>query len=161
MNDEVDEKDWKILELLATDARLSIAKIAQYTGMKRDVVKYRLKKMVSNKVIQSFLILPNMLKLGYPVWGFIHLRFQSLSAKREQEFIKFVKNNQYIIFAHSTLGAWDFGIEFCAQNPQHLFELQKELKEKFGDIIKDLETGSLVEIYKTSYVPPSPFSKIK
>ncbi len=156
---KLDEKDWKILELLATNARLSIAKLSQYTQTSRSIIKYRLKRMIAEKTISSFLTFVNLPKLGYTTWGFMHIRFHNLSPKREGEFIHFIRNNQNIIFAHSTLGAWDFGIEFCARDPQHFFELQKELKQKFSDIIKDSETGSLVEIYKTAYVPPSPFSK--
>ena len=153
----LDEKDWRILELLATNARMSIARLSQKTNLSRDVVKYRLKKLVSERVIESFLIFVNLPRVGFPVWGFLHIRFQNITPKREQEFINFVRGNPNIIFAHSTLGAWDFGIEFFARNPKHFFELQKEVKEKFGDIIKDTETGSMVEVYKTIYVPPSPF----
>lgn len=153
---KLDTSDWRILELLMFDARLSISQIARRTKLSRDVVKYRLDKLIGEKIILSFLTRVNLSKLGYSTWGYVHIRFQNLAPQREQEFIDFIRNSENVIFAHSTLGSWDFGIEFFAKDPKHFFNLQKELKEKFGDIIKDSETGSFVEVYKIQYVPPKP-----
>ncbi len=153
---KLDDNDWKILKLLEEDARMSISKMARRLNSSREVVKYRLKKLVEDKVILSFLVMPNLPKLGYSVWGYMHIRFTNLTPKKEQEFINYVRGNENIIFAHSVLGAWDFGMEFFARDPKHFFSLQKEVKEKFSGIIKDCETGSFVDVYKTVYVPPKP-----
>lgn len=152
----LDEIDWRILETIMFDARLPISQIARKTGLSRDVITYRLDKMVGEKTILSFLTRVNLPKLGYSTWGYVHLRFQNLTGEREQEFIDYIRESPNIIFAHSTLGSWDFGIEFFAKDPKHFFNIQKDLKEKFGDIIKDSETGSFVEVYKIQYVPPKP-----
>ena len=153
---KLDDTDWKLLELLQEDARMSVSKMARTLQLSRDVVKYRLKRLVSEKVILQFMVMPSLPKLGYTVWGYLHIRFTNLTPKKEQDFINYVRGNPNVIFAHSVLGAWDFGIEFFAKDPGHFFKLQKEVKEKFSEIIKDSETGSFVDVYKTVYVPPRP-----
>ncbi|MBI4399169.1 Lrp/AsnC family transcriptional regulator [Candidatus Micrarchaeota archaeon] len=150
---KLDSKDWEILEVLSQDGRLSVAAIARKTGLKREVVKYRLNRMVREKIILRFLTMLNLPKVGYNLWGYVHIRFKDMTPKREKEFLEHVRNNANIIFAHTTLGAWDFGIEFFAKDPGHFYSLQKELKEKFSDIIKDFETGSFIDIVKINYVP--------
>ncbi|MBI4361019.1 Lrp/AsnC family transcriptional regulator [Candidatus Micrarchaeota archaeon] len=153
---DLDETDWKILKLLEEDARMSISRMARRLNLSRDKVKYRLKRLVSEKIVLSFMVMTNLPKLGYTVWGYMHVRFANLTRKREQDFINHVRSHPNILFAHSTLGAWDFGVEFFAKDPGHFFQLQKDLKETFSDIIKDAETGSFVDVYKTLYVPPRP-----
>ncbi len=150
----LDQLDWTLLSLLQENARMPISRLAQRMGVSRDVAKYRLKKLFSEKTVLCFLVMPNLPKLGYSVWGYVHLRFTNLSKAREQAFIRYVQAHPNVLFAHSTLGSWDFGIEFAARDPGHLFDLQRELMEKFSDIIKDVQTGSFVDVYKTAYVPP-------
>ncbi|HLC48110.1 MAG TPA: Lrp/AsnC family transcriptional regulator [Candidatus Norongarragalinales archaeon] len=150
---KLDEKDWEILRLLSKNARMPISAISRKSGLPRDVVKYRLKRLIDEKVISHFLTLTNFPKLGYSIFGFMHLSFKDLTVKREKELIDFVVKDPYVVFAHSTLGSWDFGIEFFARDLSHFYVLQKEIKEKFADIIKEIETGSYVTIHKINYVP--------
>jgi len=150
---KLDDKDWKILELLAHNARMPISTIARKLQLNRDVVKYRLEKLISEKVINSFLTLVNAPKLGFTIWGYMHIKFKDLNKKRENEFLSYIKNSPYVFFAYSNLGAWDFGVEYSARDLNHFYELQKELNEKFSSIIKDYETGSFMKIHKINFVP--------
>jgi DNA-binding Lrp family transcriptional regulator len=51
---ELDEKDEKILEVLDKKSRSSIADISRKTGIPRDTVLYRMKKMEEKKVIRFY-----------------------------------------------------------------------------------------------------------
>ncbi|MDP3742392.1 MAG: Lrp/AsnC family transcriptional regulator [Candidatus Micrarchaeota archaeon] len=153
MAEKLDEVDWKILEAIKLKARLPVSGISRKTGLSRDVVKYRLQQLVKKGVINGFYTMLNLPSVGLGVWGYLHISFKDLTSKREEELIEFVKEHPNVLFAYSNLGSWDFGIEYCARDPKHFYELQKELKEKFSDIIKDSETGSYLEIHKMCYVP--------
>ncbi|MCK4327327.1 MAG: Lrp/AsnC family transcriptional regulator [Candidatus Diapherotrites archaeon] len=153
---KLDEKDWKILNLLSQNARLPISRISHELNMNRDVVKYRLKKLIDEDVIAAFLTVTNLPRLGYDVWGHLRLTFKDLTEEREQEFMDHVIKNPEIVFAFSSLGRWDFGVEFYAETPGHFQELVKKLKNKFSDIIKETEVTIYVKAYKMSYVPNKP-----
>lgn len=153
MAEKLDSTDWEILRAISHNARMPISQIARKTGLKRETVKYRLGKLISSGVIKHFLTYLDLPKIGYPVWGFMHISFKDLDSKSEKEFSDYVKNNPHIIFAYHSLGEWDFGIEFFAKDPQQLYEIQRELKSKFSKIIKEVKTGSIIKVSKINYVP--------
>ncbi len=153
MSIELDEVDWKILETIKYDARLPASVISRKTGLSRDVVKYRLQQLTKNRIIKGFYTILDLPSVGFGVWGYLHISFKDLTSQREMEIIAYAKEHPNILFAYSNLGAWDFGVEFCADSSKHFYDLQKELKEKFSDIIKDSETGSFLEIHKMNYAP--------
>jgi DNA-binding Lrp family transcriptional regulator len=148
-----DAIDWEILRTISHDGRMPVSRIARKLGIKRETVKYRLNKLFSSGVIKYCLPYLDLAKIGYPVWGFMLVSFKDLDSKSEAQFDDYVRKNPHIIFAYRSLGEWDFGVEFFAKTPQHLYEIQKELKSKFAKIIKDVKTGSIIEVTKISYVP--------
>ncbi len=150
---DLDAEDWKILRTISHDGRMPYSQIARRTGIKRETVQYRLKRMVSAGVIQHFLPYLDLAKVGYPVWGYMLISFKDLDAAREKQFDDYVRQNQHIIFAYRCLGQYDYGIELFAKTPKHLYSVQQELKRKFSRIIKDVQTGSFIEVTKVNYVP--------
>ncbi len=149
---ELDEKDWEILHLISKDARMPVSTIARKLGFTREIVKYRLRKMEKDGVI-TYQLWTNPPKLGYSVWGFMSISFKDLTPAREKEFIEYVQAHPYVSFAYSALGRFDFGLEFFTRDLGHFYEMQKEIKEKFANIIKDYETGTFIDVYKVNYVP--------
>ena len=93
---KLDDTDWKILDALAQNARLSIGQIARKTGITRDIVKYRLTKMIEKDVITAFLTVANFPKIGFNTWGQVRFTFKDLTPKREKEFLNYVKNSPEI-----------------------------------------------------------------
>lgn len=61
----LDNKDLKILNLLARNGRLSYRNVARTVGMTTKSVKSRVDKMISEKVIERFIVLINPSILGY------------------------------------------------------------------------------------------------
>jgi DNA-binding Lrp family transcriptional regulator len=157
----LDGTDWEILQLLSEDARLPTTTIARKLGISREVAKNRMKQLSMQGVIKSFLVYPDAAKLGYPLWGYMHIRFKDITAKREKELIEFARQEPLVPFAYSNMGSWDFGVEFMARDPRHFYELQRRFMDKFSDIIKDYETGSFMDVYKMNYVPQGRILKAK
>ncbi len=149
----LDATDWEILRELSHDARMPVSRLARRVKLHREKVKYRLKRLVEQGVVKYFLTFLNLPRIGYPVWGFMLISFKDLDQKSEEQFDKYVKANPHIMFAYRSLGEWDYGIEFFAKTPQHLYEIQLELKRSFAKIIKDVRTGSIIETTKINYVP--------
>lgn len=153
MVEQLDSIDVRILQTISHNARMPASRIARKLGIKRETVKYRLKKLVSSGVVKYFLPYLDWAKIGYPVWGYMLISFKELDQKSESSFDAYVKANSHVVFAYRALGEWDYGVEFYAKSPQHLYEIQKEFKNRFSKIIKDTSTGSLIEVTKINYVP--------
>ena len=148
----LDKKDKKILEILNTDARLSIADISRKTGIQRDSVLYRINKMKQQKVIRFFHTLLNPAVLGYPIYSFVNFSFHNLDGQNEKLFITFLKAHSNVVYAAKTTGKWDFTVCVCAKNLKHYDEILTQIRMKFSNIIKEYDSASIIQEYKFDYM---------
>ena len=74
LNVKLDSVDIKLLNLLSTDARSSIADLARSLNMSAPSVSERLRRLKESGVIQSFTIEINPKALGYPLAFYIRIR---------------------------------------------------------------------------------------
>ena len=123
---KLDKKDKKILTLLNTDARLSIAQISRKTGIQRDSVLYRIKKMQKQKVIRYFHTLLNPAVLGYPIYSFVNLTLNNLTEDKEKDLISYLKAHHNVVYLAKTTGKWDVTLCISAKNLQHFGFLHPE-----------------------------------
>ena len=63
----LDAKDKKILSALYQDGRMPVSKIAKKTGLKRDSIVYRIKRMIKNDIISFIRPTLNPAKIGFPL----------------------------------------------------------------------------------------------
>ncbi len=61
----LDEKDHKIIEALAKNARIAITEIAKMLNLTDVAIRKRLRKLEKNGVIEKYTVLVNPKKLGY------------------------------------------------------------------------------------------------
>jgi len=149
---KLDNKDKKILKVLDRNARLSISGISKKTGIPRDSVLYRIKRMQKLKVIRFFHPVLDPNTLGYPVNIFVNFVLQNLTEKNEQEFLSFLNNHPNITYVAKTTGKWDFTISIAAKNLKHFDNIIRGIRIKFPKMIKEYETASIIEEYKYDYM---------
>jgi Lrp/AsnC family transcriptional regulator, leucine-responsive regulatory protein len=149
---KLDQKDKKILEILNTNARLSIADISRKTGIQRDSVLYRINKMKKQKVIRFFHTTVNPGVLGYPIYSFVNFMLYNLTQDKEKTFRAYLKGHPNIVYVAKTTGKWDFTISVAAKDLKHFDSIMTELRMRFSKIIKDYDTASIIEEYKYDYM---------
>jgi len=145
--------DKQLLLILAQDGRMSIANLAKKTGAKRDTVKYRLDRLIKEHVIQGFVAVINPPKIGLPLYAFISLSFWNFSLEREKDLVAYIRQAPYIVYTSKTMGPWDISISVLARDAGHLDEVVMDLREKFSDIIKEVEITPIIKEYKWSECP--------
>jgi len=150
---KIDDKDKEILFLLSKNSRMSLSKIANEVGLSRDAIKYRMERMTRDDIIQGFEVVINPPKIGFPLFNYVALALWNLSPERENEFIAYVKEAPYIIWASKTMGRYDAFLFILSKDPSHLNRITTGLREKFGDIIKDIEIHSVVREFKYTQFP--------
>ena len=149
---KLDEKDKKILTIINENARLSIADISRKTGIQRDSVLYRIKKMKKQKVIRFFHTVLDPTVLGHPIYTFVNFVLYNLTEEKERSFLGYLKAYPNVVYVAKTTGKWDFTINIAAKNLKHFDEVMKEIRMKFSKIIKEYETASIIEEYKYDYM---------
>ncbi|MBT4651408.1 Lrp/AsnC family transcriptional regulator [Candidatus Woesearchaeota archaeon] len=87
----IDAKDRAILYNLDKNARQSNSAIARKTRLSKEVVNYRIKNLIANKIINGFFPIVNSSKLGYVIYR-VFIRFQNVDIEKEKEIIEFLRN---------------------------------------------------------------------
>jgi DNA-binding Lrp family transcriptional regulator len=149
---KLDSKDKKIIEQLQMNARQTIAEIAKKTKLPRDVVVYRIKKLEQEKVIRQHHTMLNPQKLGYPLYVYVGFSCYNLKPEEENKFINSLKLNKQIVYVAKNSGRWDFSIAVCSKNYAEFDEILREIRQKFIDVIKDIEVLPVIQEYKFDYM---------
>ena len=71
MNEQLDDKDFAIIEELKKDSKLSEQKVAKKTGIPMTTVHNRIAKLRSSGVIEKFTIRLDYAKIGKPIAAFV------------------------------------------------------------------------------------------
>ena len=149
---KIDKKDKKILNILDRDARASIAEISRKTGIQRDSVLYRIKRMKSNGIIKFFHTCLSTDALGFPIYTFVNFTLHNLDESLEKAFLGYLKVHPNVVYIAKTTGKWDFTINIAARTLKHFDEVITEIRMKFSSIIKDYETASIIQEHKYDYM---------
>jgi len=121
----LDVKDWKILYELDINARQSNSEIGKKVGLSKEVVNYRVKRLLDDGIIKGFYTVIDASKLGY-INGRLFLKFQNLSPKKEDEIINYFIKNKKFWWVDSIDGFRDLGVACWVKDTQEFYK-EKEL----------------------------------
>jgi len=141
----IDKKDKKIIQALYENGRATITQIERKTGVRRDSVAYRIKRLLKNEVISLIMPIINPGKLGHSLINNVLIKTKVGTKQPEEEFVKQLTNNPFIIYLALLSGKWDFQITICAKNPEHFTEILKQIRAIEPDYITDFEIFTIVK----------------
>lgn len=147
---ELDKTDKKILQTISQDSRLSVVEISELAKIPLHVVRYRLKEMIKNKIIEGFKPKISVGKLGYQ-WHLLLIRFSALEEKRKHEFIQFCNSKKEIYYLTKTIGTYNLMLDIHAKSSEDFKKILSEIKEKFSDVINRYESIIIFDEYKIDY----------
>lgn len=130
----MDATDYKILELLQKNARISMKSIGQKVGLTAPAVSDRIKKMEKNDVILGYKAVVNVEKLGKKVRALVEI---SMNAQKRKEFCDLVEEEPSIIECYHVTGP-------CCMIAKCLCEDMKELDALIDRIQEYGETNTLL-----------------
>ena len=131
-------KDIRIIKELNKDSRQSFSKIGKKVGLPKNVVNYRINKLIDNRVITLFCTTINRGKLAYMYWR-LFLKFQYFSEHIENELILHISKLHNIHWVASLDGSFDFCIIFLAKTIGQVDKLYDSLICPFDKYIVDRE----------------------
>lgn len=113
----MDSLNWKILNCLQTNARLSNAEIGRQVGISSPAVSERIKKMEDAGVILSYNTLVSPFEVGYQLKALITVRaFMGML----KPFLEKVKRYDEVINCYRITGNENIVMEVVLQNQRHL-----------------------------------------
>lgn len=145
---KIDKTDRTILNMLVENSRMSNLEIGKALGISHDAVRYRIEKLVEAGIILNFTVNVNPTELGLPIWGDLIVSVWNLTEKRYKEWVEYLKNNSNIVAVWNLSGKYEWFIEIFTTDLGKFNEITNEIKLKFSDIIKDMESAFVLKELK-------------
>ncbi len=124
---ELDELDYKILSMVAENARLPFLEVARNCNVSGAAIHQRVQRLTELGVIKGSEFVLNPDKIGYETCAFIGLKLTE--AKKEESIINELLKIPEIVECHVTAGAYDLFIKVYAQsNNQMLSVLHEKIR---------------------------------
>jgi Lrp/AsnC family leucine-responsive transcriptional regulator len=147
----MDEIDYQIVALLATNGRMPYAQIAARVGMSTATVHHRVKRLKAKGFIRGFTIDVDWEALGYPVDAFISIRDNASRGLRELS--DRLRKIPFVRTSAAVTGEFDLLVHIKARSSSHLGEILDEIRRIAPGPSRTVVTLST---YIEGRVPPLP-----
>lgn len=137
----VDASNWKILEILQSNARTPVSRIAEQVKMSSPAVSERIQKMEDAGIIEGYTTQLNMAKLEYTLCVYISIKIRFGQVKAFTQFIKTVPE---ITECHKLTGNDCMLMRGYVRDAKHLDGLNIRLTE-YGELTTSLLLDSIVD----------------
>ncbi len=144
MPPSLDEFDRRILYEFDRGARRSYAEIGRRAKLSKQTVRNKVKKLVDEGVIQKFLTVMDVSKLGYTAYKVL-MRLQNTDRRREQTIINYLANHPNVQFFASCDGNFDLAFNVLAGNENELDSVLHGMQEKFGEFIAERQLAIMLK----------------
>ena len=151
---DIDKKDMKILKAISSESKITVSDVCKQTGLKRDSVEYRLKKMKQNGCIERFKTIINPTALGLSNMTMVSIQLQNLTKEKEKIFRNFIISHPNITSIFQLAGSWDYMILVVSKDSNHFNSILKEIRTSYGTIIKEYEINSFIKSEKLFDLEP-------
>ena len=141
---DLDLKDKEIIYQLDLNARQTNSQIAKKLKISREVVTYRIKRLIEKEYIKNFTTVLNHHALDLLSYR-VFIKFKNMSTKLEEEFVEFVKDK--VPWVVKVRGNWSFNTMIFTDNMFKLEEFILEMKDKFCENLVTLHFSQITRIY--------------
>ena len=143
---KLDKIDFKIIDLLSINGRMTFSKISRKIGKSVDTIAKRYKNLIKSNTLKVVIQI-NPTKIGYKGWMIFNLSFSAKSLLHEK--IKEIIEIPDIIHLVKTKGLFDFAVYAFVKDIDQLFEMQKRILDING--LKNIEiiNNEIMDIWPT------------
>lgn len=116
MKQQLDDKDFKILNILQKDSTMSVKEVGNLIGLSFTPTYERIKNLEKQQIIQKYVALVDRQKLGIGLIAYCNITMKEQSKKTLENFeVAIVKHHQ-ILEVVSTSGTYDFMLKIYADD---------------------------------------------
>ncbi|MFH1391591.1 MAG: winged helix-turn-helix transcriptional regulator [Candidatus Diapherotrites archaeon] len=147
---DLNKKDHEILFELDRDARQSNSKLADKIGIDKNVVNYRINRLMEKNIIRGFYTVINSTKLGYQSYRF-YFKWQYINPKKENEILSYMVKHPLTWWVGTTDGAFDLTVLIWAKNTLELKDFWDGFVNKYQKYIQEKVISVYVGLHDFSY----------
>jgi len=145
--EKLDDSMKGILKRISKDSRTSIVDLAYKLKSTPKTIISKIKEMEKRQIILGYRIDLDLRKIKREYFKAI-IYFRNITHDKEEEFKTYCQNNPDIVYYIKTIAEWDAELDIETTSFNDFNKLTKEIKEKFGDIIKTIDTIFISEEMK-------------
>ena len=146
MSYTIDQRDKRIMLELDRNSRQSISEISKNSKIPRNIVDYRIRQLVKEKIITKFVTEVALGKIGYFTYK-IYCQISGLSKEIQDNFYRDLIENKNFIWVAKCEGRWDLLLASYAKNIIEFNKIKKEFLMKYGKFISDYAITTVDEAY--------------
>jgi len=152
---KLDLKDRKILYELDLDCRQSNTQIGKKVGLKRDVVAYRIKKLLDEGIIKNFYTVIDTFRLGYNVFR-IYINYQYVTSEIKEEIIRYFVNIDNSWVVATIKSEIDLDVVIWVKDIYEFYQFWEKTLDKYEDYFSKHAISIYIQalVYKKSYLLP-------
>ena len=138
VDNQIDELDYKILNILANEARIPLTELVRRVKSTIEIVRGRIKKLEEKGIILNYRISVDFNKLGLEFFKAI-IYFRKLSEKDEKSLFEWMRTHPNSLYYIRSLAPWEVEFEFAVESYQHFNQIINELRKTFPNVIRNYE----------------------
>jgi Lrp/AsnC family transcriptional regulator for asnA, asnC and gidA len=148
---KITSQDISIINLMKQNSRMPLLDISEKLKISTQTARARIRSMRDNNIIEAFKI-----RINYKMLGFHHfhcfLNLSNIDKTKEQEIINFISSLPSTIHIIKGTGRYDLEFESLLKSHFELFDLLKEIKNKFPQNIQHADSALIYKIYDINTV---------
>lgn len=154
----MDKIDTKTLISLDKNVRQSNLQLAKKIRVSRDVVNYRIEKLMRKNILTGFYAIINGSKLGNQYYKLL-IKFKSLSKDNEHNLISWLKQRKEVVWMGSSDGNWNLILTITSKSLKELNDFIEDIFLNFGDYFmkKELITTKRIRMFNEKYLTKGKF----
>jgi DNA-binding Lrp family transcriptional regulator len=142
----LDLKDRKILYYLDENSRQPLSRLGKQVGLPKNVVAYRLNRLLEKGVIRGFFTVVNPFRIGYTSFGF-YLVLQYATSAIKEEIIDYFVRDKNTWFVASIDGYFDIGVGVWVRDPSHFYHVWVDILKKYRYFIEHHKIINFVQTH--------------
>ncbi len=151
-NVKVDLRDKKILSLLSEDARMPLSLISKRLRCSRDVVDYRIRRLVKKGIILGFVPMVNLAYFGYNTYH-VFLVIRSSNSGMKQALINELVNHPNTRSVMEYHDSWDLEWVLVAKSLVEFDSIITDITGKFREVIVRKDKLTVIKGLKSIQLP--------
>jgi Lrp/AsnC family transcriptional regulator, leucine-responsive regulatory protein len=155
---KLDSLDYKIIEKISEDSLVSNLELGKELSVSPNTIKNRINIMKKNKLLLGFRLFVNPRVVGYSS-HFLFLETNHNDKFQEQKLLDYLDALPEIIFLVKHLSNWRIALEIETENEIKFQNILVEIRSKFSNIIKNIETMPIFKDREINYFPKSIYEK--
>lgn len=156
---KIDMIDQKLIKEIFDNPRVTYVSLASKYKLNPKTIINKIKTLETKGIIKGYSCSSDVYQYNH-ISNKILIKYYNPLPQKEEEIMKFFKQNKKVVQLSKVLGEWDLDIDVDTKDILEFREICSSIRSKFGDSIQHFETIPLFTKAKVSYLPQSFFSEV-